>query len=230
MTASDKRPSRKRSAPKAPKLAKPREIVVGDHVLCGSSRASMPGGWFLGVVLWAGKGDFLIERATINGETWREVIHLSDVRAVGTIVELVQIQATARDAVRDLSRAEHEATEVLGRARSAVWAKVDALADGGLAVIPPDFAAIERHGESIMAVVGQADTERHLAWLLAGVPEPSEDEVSAAVYAHLSGRLNGLLIDFDEMAPWMRAGMLEDMRLALHAASMVRAVSEARAA
>jgi len=134
-------------------------VAAGDFVLCGGTRASYPGEWYLGQVLWAGKGDALLERATQNGRTWREVIAVVEIRAVGTIEQLVTVQDEARKACAELTRAIHECTSELGRARDALFAKLDALAEGGLKVVPPDFEAIEDHGVALQATVEQADVE-----------------------------------------------------------------------
>lgn len=63
-----------------------------------------------------------------------------------------------------------------------------------------------------------------LAVLLAGVPEPAEDEVEAAIYAYRAG-LDGWQPDFDDLFVSVRCAIREDMRRALHAAAMVRAIT-----
>lgn len=157
MTVRARKPARRAASPdKAPKRPDPQ---VGDFVLCGSSTASLPGDWFLGQVLWAAKGDVLIERSTRNGQTWREVAHVSEVRAVGSIAELGAVQEAARIAVQDLHRAVHDVEVALRQARSAVWRAVDELAAGGLAIIPPDFPWIERAALAQAALAERADRE-----------------------------------------------------------------------
>lgn len=145
-------------ARKAKKAAAPK-IGTGDYVLCGGSPASYPSGWYLGEVLWAGPGDLLIERSTLNGQTWRETVAVSHIRAVGTIDELVTARCWASEAVRDLTGAINEAEQALEKARAALWARLDEMAALGVSVIPPDFDRINREGEEIRTVVGQADDE-----------------------------------------------------------------------
>jgi len=132
---------------------------TGDLVLCGSTKASLPSDWFFGQVIWVGSDDVLIQRATHNGQTWREVIHTTAIRAFGTTEELVSIQSAARAAVKDLAQQIREAEVALGQARAALWGKVSELAEGGLRVIPPDFAAIERSQSAMRAIIEQADAD-----------------------------------------------------------------------
>lgn len=132
---------------------------IGDFVLCGGTRASLPSDWFFGQVIWVGSDDVLIQRTTQNGQTWRELIHTTAIRAFGTTDDLVSIQSAARTAVKDLAQQIREAEVALGRARTALWAKVEELAEGGLKIIPPDFAEIERSQSAMRAIIEQADTE-----------------------------------------------------------------------
>lgn len=135
------------------------DIKPGDWVLLGGTRASYPCNWYLGEVLCMHRGDLFIQRSNQNGETWRETTHISEVRANGTIDEIVSIKETARKAVHVLSQAAGECESALGRARDAVWQKLDELALGGLSVVPPDFEAIEAEGARVRATVEQADIE-----------------------------------------------------------------------
>ena len=132
---------------------------IGDFVLCGSTRASLPSDWFFGQVIWVGSDDLLIQRTTQNGQTWRELIHATGIRAFGTTEDLTSIQSTARAAVKDLAQQIRDAEVALGRARTALWSKVDELAEGGLKIIPPDFADIERGQSAMRAIIEQADAE-----------------------------------------------------------------------
>jgi hypothetical protein len=137
----------------------PPAIAVGDHVLCGGCQASYPNNWYLGYVLWVDGGDALIERSTMQGQTWREVIHLTEVRAVGTVPELVTIERQARDAVAALMPAIRDAEHALGQARTTLFAKLEELAKGGLKVIPLDTAAIDAESHRVRAAVDQEWTE-----------------------------------------------------------------------
>lgn len=129
-------------------------INGGDYVLLGGTQASYPGHWYLGRVLWVGDTDILIKRSTVNGETWREVHFISEIRAVGSVSDLVSIQETAREECSTLQKIVREAETALGEARTNLFAKLERLAAGGLAVIPPDFSKIE---EDRLKVQGQLD-------------------------------------------------------------------------
>lgn len=143
----------KQSKPKAPL------IVIGDFVLLGGTRASYPGGWYLGRVLWVGADDLLVEHSTQNGKTWRQVQHISSVRAIGTIAELNSIQDAARKAVHEFRQQVTDCEQALGAARAALFAKIDVLAEGGLKVLPPDFDAIEANHIQIRQAVEEYDNE-----------------------------------------------------------------------
>ncbi len=132
---------------------------TGDFVLCGGTIASLPSDWFFGQVIWVGSDDVLIQRTTQNGQTWRELIHATTIRAFGATEDLVSIQSAARAAVKDLALQVREAEAALGRARIALWSKVEELAEGGLKVIPPDFADIERSQSAMRAIIEQADAD-----------------------------------------------------------------------
>ena len=58
----------------------PPPIKVDDLVLMGGSRASYPGYWYMGRVLWIGEVDVLIERGTMNGQAYRQLCLVSEVR------------------------------------------------------------------------------------------------------------------------------------------------------
>jgi hypothetical protein len=134
-------------------------VKVGDHVLLGGTRASYPGHWYLGMVLWAGNGDLLVERYTLNGERWRQQQSIHDVRAVGPLSELVAIQNAASKEVAELVSTIGECESALGRARDALWARLEEMAEGGLKVIPPDFDAIEADQQARRALMERHETE-----------------------------------------------------------------------
>ena len=137
------------------------QVAVGDHVLIGGTRASYPGDWYVGTVLWVGKGDALVERYTLNGETWRQLISLLEIRAKGDALSTVQ--RAAAEAVREKQEAVREAEQALNRARSALFAKLDELAEGGLQVIPPDFDAIDARDTADRKVWERAEAEHEAA-------------------------------------------------------------------
>ena len=133
------------------------KIKAGDHVLLGGTHASYPSHWVLGVVLWADGGDLLVERGGFSGDSWREVVHVSHVRAVGTISELVETKSRTAEAVRELRRVVDEREAELGRARDALWQRVEELAADGLKVIPPDFERIEADRVAVQDAMESAD-------------------------------------------------------------------------
>lgn len=112
------------------------EMKVGDHILAGGSSASLPGDWYLGLVLWTNGIDVLMERSTLNGQRFRQCESVTCIRAVGTIAELATLQETCRKEVAALAARVREATSELGAARGALWTRVAELAEGGLKVIP----------------------------------------------------------------------------------------------
>jgi hypothetical protein len=141
------------------KRPKKTAVAVGDYVLCGGTRASYPGEWCLGSVLWVGTRDALLERSTLNGQTWRQTVVIPEIRAIGTIEELGKIKEQARKACAELTREIRKAESALGRARDNLFAKLDELAEGGLKIIPLDFEAIEAAHRRDQGAVEQADIE-----------------------------------------------------------------------
>lgn len=112
----------------------------GESVLVGSTRASYPLHWYYGRVLWKDARHVLIERSSMNGETWREVVRIEEIRAVGDRATLEPLRLRAFELTRELNKAVTDAESALGRARDALFAKLSELQSDGL--LPPDFAAI----------------------------------------------------------------------------------------
>jgi len=137
-----------------------RPLTIGDHALLGGSYASWPGHWYLGTILWVGKEEVLVRRATMNGQVYVELDSIYAIRAVGNIDELNQIQETARKAVRELVRAADEAESELGRRRDAVQAKLQELEKGGLKIASFDRAAHDEHWAEFRAIGEELD-EQH---------------------------------------------------------------------
>jgi hypothetical protein len=133
------------------------EVKPGDFVLLGGTRASYPSTWYLAQVVWIGKAGVAVERSNAQGDRWLQTCFRSEIRAVGSIAELATIQQQASDAVRKLVRDVHECESALGRARDAVFAKVDELAESGLNVIPPNFDQIEADKQQARDVVERND-------------------------------------------------------------------------
>jgi hypothetical protein len=122
------------------------EIKQGDWVLLGSTRASYPGEWYVGGVLWVGHGDILVRRFATTGGEYNQLEPFEAVRAVGTHQDLVEVKKIAADGVRELRKAVSDAESALGRARDALFARLNELAAAEPRIIPPDFSAIkERH-------------------------------------------------------------------------------------
>ncbi|HEX2255629.1 MAG TPA: hypothetical protein VHG92_02820 [Afifellaceae bacterium] len=148
--------ARKQGKPKRRRLA----LQPGDTVLLGGTRASYPWHWHYGRVVWADERDALIERGSWHGESWREVVSIHEVRAVGDIAELGRVKQLASEAVRELQKRVDEATSELGRARDALFAKLDELAEAEPAIFPPDFAAIdEAHAATRRAIEACEEAE-----------------------------------------------------------------------
>jgi hypothetical protein len=141
------------------KASKRPAIKVGDYALLGGTRASYPGYWYHASVLWVGTEDMLVQRSTQNGETWRETASFVEVRAFGSMADLVQIERTAREECRSLQKVVTEAESALAVARKALFDKLEELAAGGLAVIAPDFTAIEDERQHGQALREQAELE-----------------------------------------------------------------------
>lgn len=57
---------------------------------------------------------------------------------------------------------------------------------------------------------------------LSRVLEPSEDEITAAIYAYRAGDWGQISPDFDQLPVFVRCQIQDDMRAALLAAAMVR--------
>lgn len=130
---------------------------VGDHILYCSSSAAFPWHWIRADVLWFDGDDLMVRRYTQNGKPYNQLLSCSGVVAVGDPAELTKIQAQAADGVKELQSTVDEATSALGRARVALFARLDELAAGGLKLSIPDFDAIEAARKH--AVLEVADTE-----------------------------------------------------------------------
>ena len=64
-----------------------------------------------------------------------------------------------------------------------------------------------------------------IASAFAAVPEPSEDEVTAAIYGFHSGSYGNIGPSFDDLPIFVRIEIRNDMQIALHSAAMVRAIA-----
>lgn len=119
-------------------------LKPGDHVLIGCNRASYPWHWFMARVAWADDRDVLLDRSNINGtERYRHHVPINEVRAVGTVEELMAVKRCAAEHVRSYQNKVDEAEQALGRAREELWAKIDELAASGIAIIPLDEEAAD---------------------------------------------------------------------------------------
>lgn len=135
-------------------------VRPGDLVLMGGTRASYPGHWYIGRVLWIGDGDVLIQRDNAHGDRWRQLESALAIRAFGTMEKLVAVRKAAREAIRDLQRQINDAESALGSARDTLWKRLEELVEKGMVdAIPPDFAAIDAQHEETRAAVERAEQE-----------------------------------------------------------------------
>lgn len=134
-------------------------VKVGDHVLIGTNVASYPGQWICGAVLWAGPTELLIERSNGHGDRWCQLQYRSQVLAAGTIEELVRVSLEAQNAVREQRRVIFDAEAALGRARDALWAKLEEMHEKGLEIAIPDFDRIEADHDADRRALERADEE-----------------------------------------------------------------------
>lgn len=133
---------------------------VGDMLLLGGTRASYPGEWYHGKVLWFNADEVLVQRSNQNGETYTQIHWISEVRASGDYDDLARIQNTARKGVDELRKKVSEAETALGQARDALWAHLETLAIGGLTV--PDFDAMAAEEAADRAVRERSDQETYV--------------------------------------------------------------------
>jgi hypothetical protein len=100
-------------------------VAAGDLVLLGGY-ASMPGDWHLARIVWTDGENILVEHHGLAGNDRQlDVQHIGRVRAVGTIPELRDYKDRCRKETETLWREVREAENALGRARDAVWARLD---------------------------------------------------------------------------------------------------------
>jgi hypothetical protein len=105
------------------------QLVAGDTVLIGTPGVSMPSHWWHATVIYVAGDEIATEHTPpSNSRPQRQFLPITDVRAVGSYAFLREFQETATKAVGDLSKGVDDATQALGRARDAVWAKLDEIA------------------------------------------------------------------------------------------------------
>ena len=100
----------------------------GDYILVGAPGTTMPVDWFFAKVLWADGDDVVTEHDPPSGGKYRQILHISHVRAIGSLAELVQFKESRRVTVHRLAMRVHKAECALGAARNAVWVKLDEIA------------------------------------------------------------------------------------------------------
>ena len=100
------------------------QLKPGDLVLVGS-RGCMPWQWWMATVLWAQGGDVLTEHSPPSGGRQRQILAIEDLRAVGAHAALAAFKENCAREVKALSDRVGELEVEMGRARDAVWAKVD---------------------------------------------------------------------------------------------------------
>lgn len=108
----------------------PVKVKAGDRVLIGTPGVSMPSDWFVATVLWADDYEILTQHEPPSRQPrlLRQVLPIESVRAVGDGGTLAEFKKEACQAVEDEQRKVREMESELGRARDAVWAKLDELA------------------------------------------------------------------------------------------------------
>ncbi|MER8616002.1 hypothetical protein NKG99_03975 [Mesorhizobium sp. M1409] len=106
------------------------KLVPGTTILLGMTGYSMPGEWWLGTVIWVGGDETLVETYPPSqcGKGEKSLQHISWVRAIGTIPELVEIQRRCHEELKPLTDAVKTAEEALRAARDAVYARLDEIA------------------------------------------------------------------------------------------------------
>jgi hypothetical protein len=136
-------------------------IKVGDTVLLGGTHASYPATWYMGGVLWVGDEEILVQRSTLNGESYSQLYTIYAVRAVGSVADLSKLQRDAVEAVKPLMKAVHEAESALGDARDKLHNHLDDLCTGGLLKhIPWDREASDAFDKAERSVVEKVDEEQ----------------------------------------------------------------------
>lgn len=103
-------------------------VKPGDCVLIGRPGITMPSDWFGAIVMWVGGPDILTEHTPAGGQCYRQVLDISHVRAVGSWEELRAYQRRCQELVDAEQKKVWETESALGRARDAVWAKLDEIA------------------------------------------------------------------------------------------------------
>lgn len=107
-----------------------RKIEPGAVVLMGMAGVSMPGEWHIGEVVWIDAGHVLVMQQHIGGagKPFPCLHEISYIRAIGTVSELVEIQARCREELKPLTDAVHAAERALRAARDAVYSRLDEIA------------------------------------------------------------------------------------------------------
>jgi len=100
----------------------------GDYILVGAPGNTMPVDWFFAKVLWADGDDVVTEHEPPSGTKYRQILHISHVRAIGSLADLVQFKESSRVTVHRLAMRVHKAEGALQAARNAVWAELDEIA------------------------------------------------------------------------------------------------------
>lgn len=137
--------TRKSSQPKVrwSVAGKPLALQVGMRVLCGGTAASYPNHWYLGEVLWFDADNVVLKRCAATGQAWTQMISILEIRAFGAIAELMDVRKQAIAGVKDLQAAVDEAESALGRAREALFARLEDLCARELRAIPLNLPAIK---------------------------------------------------------------------------------------
>lgn len=106
------------------KKGPPLTAAPGDMILVGTS-GCMPWQWFMAKVLFVIGSEVLTEHTTPSNEIQRQLIPMSQIRAVGSLTALRDYQRRCSEETRQMSNRVSELEAELGRARAAVWSKID---------------------------------------------------------------------------------------------------------
>lgn len=139
---------------------KPLVLQIGGHVLCGGTVASYPCHWTLGEILWFDADNVVVKRNTATGQAWTQMICILDIRAFGTIEELLNVRKQAAEGVKHLQSAVDAAESALGNARAALFNRLEELcAQDHLKAIPLNLPAIKQADAEQRAIQEEIETE-----------------------------------------------------------------------
>lgn len=135
------------------------KVQAGDCVLLGTY-ATTPWGWWHGQVLHVHGEQLFLLRRTQNGNEYTQESTIYDVRAVGTMAQLSEIQRAAAEELKPLTVAVHEAEAMLSLARNRMHEKLQQLSERGIAVTPYDKESADESEKQERAVMETLEQEQ----------------------------------------------------------------------